>query len=119
MQLNMQISIIDNKNILILEPVDTRIDATAVNDFKVKVTELIKDNHKLIVINLTNVEFIDSSGLGALVYVYKKIGKKTTLALCEINNAIMPIFKLTKLDEIFNIFANQDEAVAYFHQLKT
>jgi len=68
-----------------------------------------------LVINFCNVKFLTSSALGLLIRINKKVYESQgQLKLCAINPNILEIFRITRLDEIFDICDNQDEAVQSF-----
>ena len=65
-----------------------------------------------IVIDFTNVQFLSSSVLGLLIRISKKIYEQSgQLRLCNINPKIFGIFKITRLDKVFDIYANLSEAI--------
>ena len=65
-----------------------------------------------IVIDFTNVQFLSSSVLGLLIRISKKIYEQDgQLRLCNINPKIFSIFKITRLDKIFDICNNLSEAI--------
>ncbi|TCD01708.1 STAS domain-containing protein [Pedobacter psychroterrae] len=83
--------------------------------FKEYVFEEIESGESNIVISFENVEYLDSSFLGALVAILKKltpIGGK--LVLVELNNDIQNLFELTRLDKIFIIRNSVDSAYIEF-----
>ncbi len=56
------------------------------------------------ILDLEKVDYLDSSGLGMLVHIKKTVNKNNSeLQLINLNNAVMNVFKLTKLDEYFKI----------------
>lgn len=75
------------------------------SDYREKMIELIKQGEKDFKINFSGCKFIDSTGLGVLVAVYKKIAEiNGSFELHSINNPqVMKIFKLTRLDKVFDI----------------
>jgi anti-sigma B factor antagonist len=64
------------------------------------------------VVDLGAVEFVDSSGLGALVALLKQLSGRGELVICGARETVMSMFKLTRLDKVFQIVATQDDAVA-------
>ncbi|WP_294377326.1 STAS domain-containing protein [uncultured Clostridium sp.] len=91
-----------NNYSLMVVPKDFCIDEAA--DFKEKVSNLIENNNVDFIFDFSKCTFIDSTGLGALVSIYKKcIEKNGSLKLRYINLEINKLFKLTKLDEVFDI----------------
>lgn len=64
------------------------------------------------VIDFRNVTNMSSSALGMLITLHKRVREANgQLRLCNIQPAIAEVFKITRLNEIFQIAGNQDEAV--------
>lgn len=99
-------------NVLVVKPLEKRMDATVAVDFKEKMAGLINAGNDLIVLDLSAVSFMDSSGLGAMVSSLKMLGRKGDLVVSGVHQTVMSMFKLTRMDRVFRIFSNQDEAVA-------
>lgn len=80
---------------------------------KEKVEEFIEDNNiKGIILNGKAVKFIDSSGLGLIVSIYKTLTKRDKkFGLSNLNTRTMEIFILTKLDKILTITDTDQEAI--------
>jgi anti-sigma B factor antagonist len=79
--------------------------------FKSQLIELVNTGNEKIVINLTEVDFIDSSGLGVLVLVLRKLGPDGKIRLCKVNDSVKSIFELTRLNEVFAIHKTVEGAV--------
>jgi anti-sigma B factor antagonist len=99
-------------DILIVQPNIERLDASVAVGFQEKMADLIKRGHGMIILNLSLVEFIDSSGLGSIVSSLKTLGRTGDLVLCGINRNIMSMFKLTHMDRVFRIFSSEGEAIS-------
>ncbi len=99
--------------VLIFTPQEQRLDAMLAANFKNKFTECLDEGHNNIVINLSHVEFIDSSGLGALVSCLKllKSNANGKIALCELTMAVASMFKFTRMDKIFILCDNENQAI--------
>jgi len=66
-----------------------------------------------LVIDFEKVEFCSSAVLGLLIRISKKIYQKDcSLGLCSISPAILEIFRITRLDTIFDIYENRFQAIA-------
>ncbi|MBK0381720.1 STAS domain-containing protein [Pedobacter sp. SD-b] len=64
------------------------------------------------VIDMSNVLYMDSSFIGALVAGLKKVlSKNGEIVLANISNDVMALFELTRLDKVFKIYHNTDEAI--------
>ena len=96
---------------LIVKPLEKRIDAATATDFKEKLSEWIGSGSRRIVLNLCEVDFIDSSGLGAIVSGLKKIGNDGNLVICTVRESVMSLFRLTRMNRVFDIFASEEEAI--------
>ena len=107
----MQIESSKIDNVLVVIPLEKQIDASSAIDFKEKMTEWINDGNNKIVLNLSHVDFVDSSGLGAILSNLKRLGTDGDLYVCCIKEAVMNLFKLTRMNRILKIFSSQDEAV--------
>ena len=69
------------------------------------------------VIDLTSVEYVDSAGLGMLMYAYGMLNeKKGSLRLCGVADRVMSLLKMTKTDSFLPIDATCDESVAALRQ---
>ena len=75
---------------------------------------LVDEDHRdKIVLDFTNVEYLSSAALGKLITMDKKVkSSKGKLRLCCIRPDIYEVFAITKLNKLFTICENQDEALA-------
>lgn len=89
-----------------------RIDAAAAIEFKELLREMIDKGDKSIILDLAQVEFIDSSGLGAIVSIGKLLGEDRALELAQLTPPVSDVFELTHLDRIFTIHANLDDDIS-------
>lgn len=80
-----------------------RVDAAASSEVKEGLIQLIDAGARRLVIDLSAVEFIDSSGLGAIVGVLKHMGRKGTVELACITPPVLRVFKLTRMTNVFQI----------------
>ena len=75
---------------------------------------LVEDEgHKKILLNFGNVQYLSSAALGKLINLKKKVGAvKGKLKLCCIHPDLLEVFRITRLDQVFEIYASLDDAVA-------
>jgi anti-sigma B factor antagonist len=84
-------------------------------ELKQKVLDALEGGAKKFVIDFTRTGYIDSSGLGVLVSLSKKIREQGgDLRLAGLNEDLQTLFELTKLDTLFSIVKTPEEAVAAF-----
>lgn len=82
-------------------------------DFKQLVLDEVEDGVRLVVIDFTKSAYIDSSGLGALVSLGKRIREAGgELRLAALNEDLRTLFELTRLDSLFPVFASREAALA-------
>jgi anti-sigma B factor antagonist len=107
----MLINIIDSCNYKIVDVKERRLDASIANDFKNTVIDTIAKTNNII-LDFSNVDFIDSSILSALVYLYKLCQKENKkLFLVNLSKKLLNIFHITGLTSIFKIFNNINECI--------
>ena len=85
------------------------------HDLKKKVLDAVDDGDRKFVIDFAATGYIDSSGLGVLVSLAKKVREAGgDLQLAGLNDDLRTLFELTKLDTLFTIVDTVEEAVAAF-----
>ncbi|NJO27480.1 MAG: STAS domain-containing protein [Richelia sp. SL_2_1] len=86
------------------------LDATKSQYFREEIVKTLENRPKIVLVDLKDITFMDSSGLGALVLAFKTLrSAETKLVICSINEQIKILFELTGMDKVFEIFSNQDE----------
>lgn len=98
--------------ILMVRPLERRIDASSASDFKGKLLDRIQEGNESIILDLSEVDFLDSSALGAIVSSMKSVGNKGDFVICGVRDAVQNLFTLTRMNKIFQVFGSSDEAVA-------
>jgi anti-sigma B factor antagonist len=108
----MNIDFKDAGPVLVARIADKRIDASAGPDLKAKVGARIEQGAQKLVLDLTDVEFVDSTGLGAILAVVKRVPASGSVVLCGCRPTLVDLMRLTRLDRVFKIYGSQDEATA-------
>lgn len=88
--------------------------------FKDFLLNVIENESSRIILNCRSVVYMDSSFLGALVFALKKslaAKGETVILRSEEENPVWTMFSLTKMDRVFKLFTNEDDAVKSFSQL--
>lgn len=92
--------------------VEGEVDASNSTDLGDSLDQILADGHKKLVVDLQNVKFIDSSGLGTLVRVYKHARAESgDVCLASLQPPVKRVFELTRLDRVFDIHPHLDAAV--------
>jgi anti-sigma B factor antagonist len=95
--------------------VDGQLIVSNRHELKERVAEAVDFGTRKILVDFTNTGYIDSSGLGALVSLAKKLREAGgELRLAGLNADLRTLFELTKLDTLFTITATADEALQGF-----
>lgn len=89
--------------ILVIRAMDDRIDAAGAIQFKERMRDIIETPSKRVVLDMSNVGFLDSSGLGAVVSVMKALGPVRRLELSGLTPTVQKVFHLTRMDSVFII----------------
>jgi len=86
------------------------LDSTKASQFRQEIANLVESNVDIVLIDFSDVTFMDSSGLGALVLALKTVraaGRK--LYICSVNEQIKMLFELTSMDRVFEIYPSREE----------
>ncbi len=89
-----------------------RIDAAMAIQFKEDMRSATEGGPARVVLDLSQVTFIDSSGLGAIVASMKQLGAGRRLDLAGLTPVVEKVFRLTRMDTVFNLFGSLDDALA-------
>ena len=94
-------------------PVD-ELDASNAGEFKRDVAPVLQANTK-VVLDLSRLRFVDSSGLGAMLSCLRQLSAKSgDLKLCGMSKQVRALFELVRMHRIFDIYGTKEEAVKAF-----
>ena len=97
--------------------VSGEIHVSTVPSFREQLNAIIESGASALVLDLSAVEFIDSTGLSVLLNGLRLVGQRRgRLALVCTNPTVMRLFQITSLDETFDIFDGRAPAVAHVTQ---
>lgn len=105
----------ENKNGLVVCYVDGEIDINTAPDIKKYFEKILVKKTPKIIINFSKVTYVDSSGLATLVEILKGMkGYGGRMRLTNLSPKIKSLFEITKLEKLFEIIADEAEAIANF-----
>ena len=111
----MKLSAREQEGIVILEPKGKIMggpDASLLHD---KLYEFIEQNKKNVVIDLSQVEWMNSTGLGILISGYTTLRNNDgTLKLASVTDKIQSLLTITKLVTVFEAYDSVEEALSSF-----
>jgi anti-sigma B factor antagonist len=98
-------------DIVVVRPGAERLTAFNAKTFKDEIVALIDDGANQFVIDFKDVSFLDSSGLGALAGVLKKVGHRGDVVVCSLNSDVSQMFRICRMDRVFKIYRDADIAL--------
>ena len=106
---------IEPKKGLMVCHVEGEIDISSSPDVKKAFDKLISQKTPKIVINLSRVTYVDSSGLATLVEILKNMRSYGgRMRLASMSSKIKSLFEITKLEKLFEIMADEETAISNF-----
>ena len=101
-----------SRGVTLARLLDDRLDAAGAPDFKAKVGDHLAAGASLLVLDLSAVEFVDSTGLSAILSAFRRLPADSgSLALAGCRKPVAELIKLTRLDRVLRLFATAQEAV--------
>jgi len=111
----MNLKIEEKNDIVVVYVKEERLDAHNSGDLKLEVNGLFGQGRKNVLVDLNDVRFIDSSGLGALVSGFKNaISNQGSLKLSSLQPQVKSMFELTRLHRVFEIYPTSADALENF-----
>ena len=92
-----------SRGINIITVKESRIDASVAIAFKDTMRRLTAGDTRRVILDLAQVKFVDSSGLGAIVGAMKHLGAGRKLELAGLTPDVDKVFRLTRMDSVFDI----------------
>ncbi|MEM1430047.1 MAG: STAS domain-containing protein [Pseudomonadota bacterium] len=111
----MELSAVTAGDVRVISIASERIDAAAAIRFKDSMREATAGWSGRVILNMQAVDFIDSSGLGAIVSAMKALEGGQGLELAGLAPKVVKVFRLTRMDTVFTIHASLDAAHAPGH----
>jgi anti-sigma B factor antagonist len=109
----MQLQTDKKTHLISVTVLEDRIDAATAIQFKEKMRDATEGGPVRVVLDLSRVQFLDSSGLGAIVAVKKLLGPDRALELAGLTPTVEKVFRLTRMDSIFTIHPSLEVAVSH------
>jgi len=95
-------------------PENNRLTVTNDAEIKKQLNELIDQNDYLsIIVDMSNIEIIDSTGLGTLISIYNHSrNKNCKLKFYNLSQAVNNVITMTRINQILDIYNSLDDAIA-------
>ncbi len=102
---------------VVILDISGEIDLYNAPEIKDIINKLIEQKRYNVVINLKDVTYIDSSGIGALISSLSNLKKyQGALKIINVFASVRKVFELTKLTSFFDIYDNEDDSINAFQQ---
>ena len=110
----MEITTEKTNGVIVLKVEIDVLDAGNTNAFKAAISPLLNGNNRVL-LDLTKLTFIDSSGCGNLLSCYNQMKNRGgMLKICGVREQVLEIFDLIRLDRIIDIFKTKEAALKEF-----
>lgn len=105
--------ILDGKVVVYLSG---RLDVSVANDVEEGLADLIDNaGHRKVLLNMEAVDYMSSSGFRACISTLRKLNSKEgVLKICNIKPSVKRIFDVIELTSLFDIYENEETAMAAF-----
>lgn len=101
------------KDTIVFRPKEKKIDATNSSEFKAEFLILCRTGVKKMIIDLSHVEYCDSSGLSSLLFCNRRMRENNgTMILVGLRDKVLNLIKITSLDSLFLIYSTLEEALS-------
>lgn len=111
----MKIERLETGGIAILHPKGSLMGNKEMDDLRAGLETLGKEGNTKAVIDLSQVNYINSTGIGVLIAGYKDYSSRSgKLKLCGLSNSLENVLVITKLTQVFEVYPNLKEALASF-----
>lgn len=100
------------EGVFVARIIENRLSADVAERFKEDMIGFVNRGYPVIVLDLSQVTFIDSTGLGALIATRKALRQDGELALCGANENVATMFRLTRMNKVFRMYDSPEEAAA-------
>jgi stage II sporulation protein AA (anti-sigma F factor antagonist) len=98
--------------------VSGKLDSITSCDLENKLHKSINDGERLILLDLSPLDYISSAGLRVLLIIVKRLKSLSgTLVLCEPNKNVQEIFNISGFSQLLKIFPSRSDAIQYLNNL--
>lgn len=108
----------EQQGCVIAEFIDVKRFTLAITeDVKSELKPILTTQETKLILNLKNIEFVDSSGIGCIISLVKAAKNyKSQIKTCNLTEEVMEIFELLHLQMILDIEENVESAIKSFHK---
>jgi anti-sigma B factor antagonist len=108
----MNLTVMPGDGYVVVQPDTDSLDVTQAVAFKQQMVQVATQGEKRVVLDLSTVAFMDSSGLGAIISCMKALGRDGELVLCGAQSGVQMLLNLTRMDRVIRLFPDREAAAA-------
>jgi len=111
------VDLFEKGGVTVVVPAGCRLDAEVAGEFRSALLDAVARGDRRLVVDLVAVDFIDSSGLGALVSALrhlKQLDRAGDIRLANVQPPVSAVLEIIRLNRVFLQFGAVDEAIASF-----
>ena len=110
----MQLTVENSGDIVLVTVHGDHLDASASDEFKRDLAPLL-DAHTRVVLDMSELRFVDSAGIGAILSCLRRLSAKDgDLKLCSVTKPVRASFEIARMHRIIDILDTREEALAAF-----
>ena len=113
----MQIDVAERNGAAVVKPAGARVDLQVAGEFRTALLQVIERGHHRLVVDLGDVHFVDSSGLGALVSALKTVRLLEgggDIRLANVQPPVVALLEIIRLHRVFTSYPSVDLAIQSF-----
>lgn len=113
----MEIDVAQNNGATVVRPTGERLDIEVAGDFRSMLLSLIEQGNRQLVVDLEEITFIDSSGLGALVSALKTLKRSNgpgDVRLARVQPPVVSLMEIIRLNRVFTSYPSVEQAIRSF-----
>lgn len=93
-----------DRGVLWIRPYGERLDAAVAPSLRAAVADALSQRPRFTIINAESLNFVDSTGLGAIVSIMKQMDSQGALAIAGANTNLKRLLMMTGLDQVFRLY---------------
>ena len=96
---------------MVIRPLEKRLDSYVAEELKVHMKNIVHNGHLQIVLDMSDVEFVDSSGLGAIIATMIALRPQGRLMVCSVRDRVLGLFRLSRMDRVIPVMNDTHDAL--------
>jgi len=109
----MKMKRVPSENVMVIELSGKIMGGPSHDEFKAEIKSVIEEGYKEVILDLSSVPWINSTGLGILISGYHSLkAAEGTMKVCSVRERVLSIFYISQLEKIFDVYETREAALA-------